>query len=74
MNCPRCEVITLEEREEAGMQVDVCLVCRGIWLDRGELEALLLRARADEAAAPRMSLGRSLIPARRIPPLSVFMD
>jgi Zn-finger nucleic acid-binding protein len=74
MNCPRCEVITLDEREEAGMHVDVCLVCRGIWLDRGELEALLLRARADEAGAPRMSLVRNLVPARRNPPLSVFMD
>jgi Zn-finger nucleic acid-binding protein len=74
MNCPRCEVITLEEREEAGMHVDVCVVCRGIWLDRGELEALLLRARADQAAAPRMSLVSNLTPARRHPPLTVFMD
>ena len=37
--CPRCGgLMNLENAEE--VEVDVCLTCKGIWLDRGELEAL----------------------------------
>jgi hypothetical protein len=43
MNCPRCETAKLEERERDGVQIDVCTGCRGIWLDRGELEKLVAR-------------------------------
>ena len=35
----------------AGVQFDMCPVCRGVWLDRGELEKLMAAA-ADDAAAP----------------------
>jgi len=38
MNCPRCEGSELDERERDGAVVDVCRACRGVWLDRGELE------------------------------------
>lgn len=49
MFCPRCEGEVLEERVRDGVTVDICHGCRGIWLDRGELERLLARAgRADE--------------------------
>lgn len=41
MNCPRCGSTTLDERERNGVTVDVCPSCRGVWLDRGELEKLL---------------------------------
>ena len=37
--CPRCgNLMSLERADE--VEVDVCLSCKGIWLDRGELEAL----------------------------------
>lgn len=39
MNCPRCND-SLIEQARSGVQVDVCPRCRGIWLDRGELEKL----------------------------------
>jgi uncharacterized protein len=45
MKCPRCPESVLDEREREGVTVDACPACRGIWLDRGELERLLLRAR-----------------------------
>ena len=51
MRCPRCETTPLEEREREGLTVDVCLGCRGIWLDRGELERLIARAVAEQEAA-----------------------
>ena len=44
MNCPRCHNNALIERERDGVQIDVCTGCRGIWLDRGELEKLIARA------------------------------
>jgi len=42
MNCPRCES-PLSEIDRDGITVDRCERCRGIWLDRGELEKLLAR-------------------------------
>lgn len=44
MNCPRCNKPTLEEKDRDGITIDVCQLCRGIWLDRGELERLIARA------------------------------
>ena len=44
MNCPRCQTVALSERERDGLIVDVCETCRGVWLDRGELEKLISRA------------------------------
>jgi hypothetical protein len=37
--CPRCG-IRLDERQHAGVSIDVCADCGGIWLDKGELEAI----------------------------------
>ncbi len=48
MNCPRCESSTLVEKDRDGITIDRCDRCRGIWLDRGELEKLIARAGADD--------------------------
>ena len=51
MNCPRCESSMLSEQYRGGIAVDVCSQCRGVWLDRGELEKLISQAQAiDEQA------------------------
>ncbi|MBI4956713.1 MAG: zf-TFIIB domain-containing protein [Myxococcales bacterium] len=55
MRCPRCETALLDERERDGILLDTCQACRGIWLDRGELERLLARAHLEEE---RRHLGR----------------
>jgi Zn-finger nucleic acid-binding protein len=47
MKCPRCETAVLDERERSGMTIDVCTSCRGVWLDRGELEKLLAHAKRE---------------------------
>jgi len=47
MRCPRCETNTLNERERHGVQIDVCEQCRGVSLDRGELEKLITRAQEE---------------------------
>jgi Zn-finger nucleic acid-binding protein len=38
--CPNCNVET-NEISRSGVKLDVCSRCRGVWLDRGELEKLL---------------------------------
>lgn len=47
MNCPRCEKTILDERERNGVTVDICPQCRGVWLDRGELERMLALAKRE---------------------------
>jgi uncharacterized protein len=49
MRCPRCEDAELIERDRQDVKVDICQSCRGVWLDRGELEKLM--AYAERAAA-----------------------
>jgi uncharacterized protein len=40
MRCPKCGM-ELAEIDYKGIKVDTCLACSGVWLDAGELEALL---------------------------------
>lgn len=63
MNCPRCAQAMLEEREREGITIDVCPSCRGIWLDRGELERFMAYA-AREFDGPPSSRPHAPHPAR----------
>jgi len=40
MECPICKV-TLLMSEKQGIEIDYCPTCRGVWLDRGELEKII---------------------------------
>ena len=44
MKCPCCTDTPLVMAERQGVEIDYCPACRGIWLDRGELDKLLDRA------------------------------
>lgn len=55
MHCPRCqETLILSDR--LGIEIDYCPKCRGIWLDRGELEKLIERSSLHIAPQPITSL------------------
>jgi hypothetical protein len=56
MKCPHCETKTLIERERNGVHIDICSSCRGVWLDRGELDKIVAFAVRDAEARDR---GRS---------------
>jgi Zn-finger nucleic acid-binding protein len=43
MQCPVCDV-RLAVSERQGVEIDHCPRCRGVWLDRGELDKLIERA------------------------------
>src|SRR3989337_1381092 len=50
MQCPSCRG-ELVELERSGVRIDACRNCRGVWLDRGELERILEREREGVGAA-----------------------
>ncbi|TCP11253.1 hypothetical protein EV683_11469 [Crenobacter luteus] len=54
MHCPVCKDTTLVMSERQGVEIDYCPRCRGVWLDRGELDKIVARAVRDlePAAAP----------------------
>lgn len=43
MKCPNCEV-PLVMTERSGVEIDYCPQCRGVWLDRGELDKIIDRS------------------------------
>lgn len=47
MQCPTCNT-TLMMTERQGIEIDYCPQCRGVWLDRGELDKIIERS-AQEA-------------------------
>ena len=46
MNCPVCTNVNLVLSERQGIEIDYCPQCRGIWLDRGELDKVIDRSLA----------------------------
>jgi Zn-finger nucleic acid-binding protein len=42
MKCPTCN-IDLVMSERSGIEIDYCPQCRGVWLDRGELDKIIER-------------------------------
>jgi Zn-finger nucleic acid-binding protein len=46
MQCPVCH-IALNLTERQGVEIDYCPQCRGVWLDRGELDKIIARAAAE---------------------------
>ena len=51
MKCPvDNETLLMTQRD--GVEIDYCPKCRGVWLDRGELDKIIERAAAPAVAAP----------------------
>lgn len=43
MKCPNCNV-SLVMSDRSGIEIDYCPDCRGVWLDRGELDKIIERS------------------------------
>jgi Zn-finger nucleic acid-binding protein len=54
VNCPTGCSTQLVMSERQGIEIDYCPTCRGVWLDRGELDKIIDRSHGTpaEAAAP----------------------
>lgn len=47
MTCPSCNIaLLITERQQ--IEIDYCPACRGVWLDRGELDKLIERSARPE--------------------------
>jgi uncharacterized protein len=55
MPCPVCKVaLVMSDRQ--GVEIDYCPQCRGVWLDRGELDKIIERNATEQVtAAPRQA-------------------
>jgi len=62
MNCPKCNVL-LSMMERQGVEIDYCPQCRGVWLDRGELDKII------ERAGPAGPVAAAVPPPGSPPPL-----
>lgn len=63
MLCPACKDVSLSMTDRQGIEIDFCPQCRGIWLDRGELDRIIERS---EQSAPAPAA--TSIPADRHAP------
>ena len=53
MVCPGCRNVPLQMAERHGIEVEYCPACRGVWLDRGELDKIIERVSATPGGSPR---------------------
>ena len=68
MKCPTCPDDRLVMTERSGIEIDYCPTCRGVWLDRGELDKIIERSSGTSPTAPLPS------PAPSAPRLDRFDD
>lgn len=52
MKCPSCDSV-LMMTDRRGVEIDYCPSCRGVWLDRGELDKLLAMSSSDGPSGDR---------------------
>ncbi len=55
MKCPVCATTDLLMTERRSVEIDYCPACRGVWLDRGELDKLI----AQDAGSDNMPANAS---------------
>jgi uncharacterized protein len=60
MKCPVCKEPDLIMSERQGIEIDYCPACRGVWLDRGELDKIVEKSLE---AAPARSVAGNVLPS-----------
>lgn len=58
MKCPVCTTTDLLMSDRQGVEIDYCPQCRGVWLDRGELDKIIDRASPAAAQQPPAAPGQ----------------
>ena len=67
MQCPN-DNATLLMSERHGVEIDYCPTCRGVWLDRGELDTIVERAARERDEDDDVDRGRLAPPPPPPPP------
>lgn len=65
MQCPNCKTANLIMSERSGVEIDYCPQCRGVWLDRGELDKIIDRVAATQSQPSRTD--RPVVTERPVP-------
>lgn len=79
MLCPIDQTV-LAVTERQGVEIDYCPTCRGVWLDRGELDKIIERAAGDgrmpgvQANVPRGNLERQADTRQPSNPVGRFLE
>ena len=55
MYCPVCREVALIMADRQGIEVDYCPQCRGVWLDRGELDKIIERVSLSQGSSTRQT-------------------
>jgi Zn-finger nucleic acid-binding protein len=71
MDCPVCKTVKLVMSDRQGIEIDYCPNCRGVWLDRGELDKIIDRS---VGIAPQPAPQPALQPQSRPAPPPVRND
>lgn len=60
MKCPTCKDVTLVMSQRQNIEIDYCPDCRGVWLDRGELDKIIEKETMSQTvqSAPPLSYYR----------------
>ncbi len=64
MKCPVCKESDLVMADRQNIEIDYCPQCRGVWLDRGELDKIIERS-SENSAVPPVAQNRAAIPEPR---------
>ncbi len=67
MKCPHDVDVDLVMSERQGVEIDYCPTCRGVWLDRGELDKIIDRSVGIGAASPPQVQGFGHAPQQSYP-------
>ncbi|RFO96492.1 hypothetical protein DIC66_12675 [Rhodoferax lacus] len=66
MKCPVCATPDLLMSERQGIEIDYCPQCRGVWLDRGELDKIIERSTRDAAPAANLATPQATAPMQPV--------
>lgn len=67
MKCPLCIESQLVMADRSGIEIDYCPQCRGVWLDRGELDKIIERSSAAPTSPVAAEMPRAMPPQNPAP-------
>jgi len=71
--CPNCNT-SMQNVNRSGVDIDMCPSCRGVWLDRGELDKIIERSAAAEGLGAAGAKGVQPVPQAPAQPQHYYGD
>ncbi|WP_410497888.1 zf-TFIIB domain-containing protein [Chitinibacter sp. S2-10] len=74
MDCPVCKTERLVISERQGIEIDYCPKCRGVWLDRGELDKIIERSTEVAPSPVQQAQPQYHQPSQAVQPAPQYYD